>query len=188
MTATPAAVREFWYTELTPKDHYKKSDEIDSKINDRFLSAHTMLVAELGDDPATKDHPWTENPQDTLAAIIVLDQFSRNLFRGTPASFASDNLALALAKMCIEKGWDADIEESRRSFIYLPFMHSENVSDQATCVALFTALGSEGGLDFAQRHQAIIDQFGRFPHRNEILGRTSSKEEIIFLKQPNSGF
>lgn len=188
MIATPATVRDFWYNELTPKEHYTKSDDIDSKITDRFLSAHTMLVDELGNDATAHDHPWIQNSQDTLAAIIVLDQFSRNMYRGTPASFGSDNLALGLAKMCVDNGWDAEIDESQRSFFYLPYMHSENASDQAMCVTLFTALGSESGLDFAQRHQAIIDRFGRFPHRNEILGRASTEQESAFLKQPNSSF
>lgn len=188
MVATPALVREFWYTELTPKDHYTKSDEIDAKIHDRFLSAHTMLVDELGSSPAAGGHAWTQNALDTLAAIIVLDQFSRNLFRDTPASFGSDNLALGLAKMCVDKGWDAEIEGSKRSFFYLPFMHSENAADQARCVTLFKALGSEEGVDFAQRHQVIIDRFGRFPHRNAILGRDSTAEEIEFLEGPNSSF
>lgn len=188
MVATPALVREFWYNELTPKDHYTKSGETDAKIRDRFLSAHTMLVDELSASSATSDHAWTQNASDTLAAIIVLDQFSRNLFRDTPASFGSDGLALGLAKMSIDKGWDIEIEESQRSFFYLPFMHSENAADQAKCVELFKALGNEEGVDFGQRHQVIIDRFGRFPHRNAILGRESTAEELEFLEGPNSSF
>ena len=122
-----------------------------------------------------------------LAATIVLDQFSRNMFRGTPAAFASDPKALAIAQASVARGFDADLPEKRRQFFYLPFEHSEDAAVQARSVTLFATLG-EGYLRWAQAHKVIVDRFGRFPHRNAVLGRVSTPEEIAFLQEPNSSF
>lgn len=192
MPATPESVLEFWFNELTSKDHFTKSDALDEKIDDRFRATHTMLISDLGEAKGPGDfsnfHPWTQSAEVALAAIIVLDQFSRNIFRDTSAAFGSDGPALALAKLCLEKGWDMDTPMARRSFVYMPFMHSENAADQAKCVTLFKTLDGENSEDFAVRHQIIIDRFGRFPHRNEILGRVSTPQEQAFLNEPNSSF
>lgn len=185
---TPQNVLQFWFQELSPKDHFVKSDALDATLTARFGKTHEMLARELQNKENHSDHHWAQNAKDTLAAILVLDQFSRNMYRNTPASFGSDDIALSLAKMCVEKGWDADLDAAQKSFIYMPFMHSENSTDQAKCVELFQALGSEFGAEFAIKHQVIIERFGRFPHRNEILQRKSTPEEIAFLTEPNSSF
>jgi len=122
-----------------------------------------------------------------LAATIVLDQFSRNMFRGTPAAFAADAQALAIAEAAIARGFDVGLPPERRQFFYLPFEHAEDPGLQARCVELFTPLGEEA-VRWAMAHKVIIDRFGRFPHRNAILGRASTPEEIEFLRGPNSSF
>lgn len=188
MTVTPQTVLDFWYQDLTPKDHYTKSDALDKKIDTRFRATHAMLVDELSARDLSLGHSWTGSAAATLAAIIVLDQFSRNIFRDTPGAFASDDLALSLSKFAIGKGWDIETDIGRRSFFYLPFMHSENAADQAECVTLFKSFESGNGEEYALRHQVIIERFGRFPHRNAILSRQSTPEETIFLAEPNSSF
>jgi uncharacterized protein (DUF924 family) len=123
-----------------------------------------------------------------LAAVIVLDQFSRNMFRGTPRAFASDPMARRLSKTAIENGFDADMTEEQRCFLYLPFQHSENREDQALSLRLFENLGNEELTRYARAHKAIIDRFGRFPHRNATLDRTSSEDEIALLNEPMGSF
>lgn len=123
-----------------------------------------------------------------LAAIIVLDQFPRNMFRDDARAFATDQAALALAKRAISEGTDMRLAPEQRAFIYLPFQHAETRDDQARSIELFTALGNPNNLDFALRHQAIIACFGRFPHRNSVLGRASTAEELAFLQEPGSSF
>lgn len=127
-------------------------------------------------------------PQAMLAALIVLDQFPRNMFRDTPRAFATDPLALALARQMVDAGLDRDFSKDERMFLYLPFEHSEQAADQARCCALFALLEDSELLRYAQAHKDIIDRFGRFPHRNATLGRSSTHEEIEFLKQPGSSF
>lgn len=136
---------------------------------------------------------WQQSPLGALALILLLDQLPRNLFRNTPRAFATDAQALAAAKQAIAQGFDRQLVPMQRLFIYLPLEHSENATDQQQSVALFRALVAEvpefgDMLDYALRHQAVIDRFGRFPHRNRILGRASTPEEIEFLKQPGSSF
>ena len=131
---------------------------------------------------------WLSAPRGWLAAILVLDQFPRNLFRGDARAFATDEAALGLAKRAIAEGIDLKLTPAQRSFVYMPFQHSEEKADQARSIELFTALGNPLNLDFAIRHKDIIDRFGRFPHRNAILGRTTTDEEATFLKQPGSSF
>ncbi len=131
---------------------------------------------------------WLVEPDGYLAAILVLDQFPRNMFRGDSRAFAADAAALALAKRAIAEGIDARLSPEQRAFLYMPFQHSEDAADQERSVQLFTALGNLLNLDFALRHKAIIDRFGRFPHRNAILGRATTQDEAAFLKEPGSSF
>ena len=131
---------------------------------------------------------WRETALGSLAEVIVLDQFSRNIYRETPESFASDAIALALAQFAISKGLDKELPKPQRIFLYMPFMHSESQVIHAEAVSLFESAGDPNNLEFEYKHKAIIDTFGRYPHRNEILGRRSTEEEVVFLKQPGSKF
>ncbi len=129
-----------------------------------------------------------QNLKGALAEIIILDQFSRNMFRDTPKSFTQDPQALALAQHAIEKQFDQQLSLSECSFLYMPFMHSESILIHQQALNLFSKPGLESGLDFENQHLAIIERFGRYPHRNEILGRQSTDEEIAFVNEPNSSF
>jgi uncharacterized protein (DUF924 family) len=171
----------FWFEELTPEDWYKADARRDAEVRRRFGPLYEKLSIGVPQD-------WLETPRGWLAAILVLDQFPRNMFRGEPRAFATDAQALALSKRAIAKGVDMRLQPDQRAFIYLPFQHSEDRADQARSLELFTALGNPNNLDFALRHKAIIDRFGRFPHRNAVLGRASTKEESVFLKEPGSSF
>jgi len=172
---------DFWFVELAPKQWWQKNLEFDSMIKDRFGMLHQQAAAgEL--------FGWRETALGSLAEIIVLDQFSRNIYRDKPESFACDGLALELAQLAISKGFDADLPQVKRHFLYIPFMHSESSSMHIEAVKLFESLGDSNTLAFEHKHKAIIDRFGRYPHRNSILGRVSTLEEEEFLKQPGSGF
>lgn len=164
----------FWFEELTPADHFKKSDELDEQIKQQFSEVHQKIVALECED-------WRETPDGTLAYVIVLDQFSRNMFRDTPESFAHDAQALAAAENAVELGFDKLIPEDQRAFLYMPYMHSEDREVHETAIELFTDLGNEDNLKYEKLHKRIIDEFGRYPHRNEILGRKSTEEELEFL-------
>ena len=171
----------FWFEELTPKEWYGPPERVDAEIAARFGETYETLRGGVPPD-------WLETPRGFLAAILVLDQFPRNMFRGEPRAFATDKEALALAKQAIAAGVDAKLPRAQRAFIYMPFQHSENAEDQARSVGLFMALRNPVNLDYAIRHQDIIERFGRFPHRNAILDRYSTAEEWDFLKQPGSSF
>jgi uncharacterized protein (DUF924 family) len=173
-------VLKFWFQELGESRWFGKSDAIDGQIRDRFLSLHEQLVANEGEDITT--------PRPLLAAVIVLDQFSRNMFRGTPRAFATDPVARRLARAAIDRGFDLGMTRAERMFLYLPFEHSEDRGDQALAVDLIRRLGHAEWTRYAEAHQAIIDRFGRFPHRNAILGRASTAEEIAALKEPMGSF
>lgn len=173
-------VLKFWFQELGESRWFGKSDAIDGQIRDRFLSLHEQLVASEGEDITT--------PRPLLAAVIVLDQFSRNMFRGTPRAFATDPVARRLARAAIDRGFDLGMTRAERMFLYLPFEHSEDRGDQALAVDLIRRLGHAEWTRYAEAHQAIIDRFGRFPHRNAILGRASTAEEIAALKEPMGSF
>jgi uncharacterized protein (DUF924 family) len=131
---------------------------------------------------------WRDTPHGRLAEIIVLDQFSRNLFRDSPKAFAQDGMALALAQEAVRTGADAQLSAQERVFLYMPYMHSESPAIHETAVQLFTGNGIQGNLDFELKHKAIIERFGRYPHRNALLGRNSTPEELAFLSQPGSSF
>lgn len=174
-------VIDFWFNELEAKQWFQKDTQLDALITTRFSAIHRQAAAgEL--------FAWREHALGSLAEIIVLDQFSRNIFRQQPESFAYDSLALVLAQFAISKGMDKALSQTQRSFLYMPFMHSESKLIHNEAVRLFTSLDNATNLEFENQHKAIIDRFGRYPHRNAILGRASTNEEITFLQQPNSGF
>jgi uncharacterized protein (DUF924 family) len=175
-------VRAFWFEDLEPADWFKKSDATDARIASRYLT----LYKSLSEMPV--DALAASSPVEVLAAVIVLDQFPRNLFRGDPLSFATDAKALAIAKVAIDGGLDQDLSVSQRVFLYLPFEHSEDMADQDRSVELISALGDEGYTQYALAHRDVISRFGRFPHRNAVLGRTSTDEEQEYLATPGSGF
>ncbi|WP_053842846.1 DUF924 family protein [Paracidovorax avenae] len=174
-------VLHFWFDETTPEQWFRKDDAFDEAIRARFATLHRRAsLAELWE--------WRTDAAGRLAEVIVLDQFSRNLLRGQAASFAQDGMALALAQEAIAQGLDTALPPPRRAFLYMPFMHSESTRIQAESVRLFTALGQANNLDFALQHQAIVARFGRFPHRNAVLGRDTTADEALFLQQPGSSF
>lgn len=172
---------EFWFKEIDSSKWWAKDEEFDNLIRQRFSTIHSQAVkCEL--------FAWRSTPLGALAEIIVLDQFSRNMFRDRPQSFAYDSLALVLSQTAIAKNQDKDLELKMRSFMYMPFMHSESLLIHDQAINLFTELGSDSQLNFEKRHRHIIEKFGRYPHRNQILGRVSSLEEKEFLNQPGSSF
>lgn len=176
-----AVVLQFWFGELSSQQWFKADAAIDERIRARFLVVHDR-VAETPDDALLDD------ARGALAAVLVLDQFSRNMFRGSPRAFASDAKALAVAAAAIAKGYAARLSKDQRLFLYLPFEHSENLDLQARSVELISSLGDPELTRYAEAHRHIIQRFGRFPHRNAILGRTTTAEEAEFLKQPDSSF
>lgn len=174
-------VLKFWFEEIDPSQWWKKDDAFDKAIIKRFADIHAMASrCEL--------FCWRTDARGRLAEIIVLDQFSRNMFRGSPLSFAQDPLALALAQEAISIRADKALSPAERSFLYMPFMHSESLKMHEVAMDLLRNNGIQSSLDFEIRHKQIIERFGRYPHRNNILGRESTAEEIEFLKQPGSGF
>jgi len=178
---TPADVLAFWFEETTPAQWWSKSPDFDRLIAARFGALHTAASrCEL--------YAWRRNADGRLAEILVLDQFPRNIFRDRPQSFATDALALALAQEAVAASVDRALHPARRAFLYMPYMHSESPLIHVQAVELFAAPGMDNNLAFELRHQAIIERFGRYPHRNVILGRQSTAEEIEFLKTPGSGF
>lgn len=171
----------FWFEELEPAQWWAKDEQLDRLIIARFATVHTQATrCEL--------YRWRKNPRGRLAEIIILDQFSRNMFRDSPLSFAYDPLALALAQEAISAGVEQDLAQQERSFLYLPFMHSESLKIHEVAVGLYQNNGLQGNLDYELKHKKIIERFGRYPHRNRVLGRESTTEEIAFLQQPGSGF
>lgn len=171
----------FWFDEIQPAQWWAVDPAFDQWVAQRFGALHAAAVAaELAD--------WRRTPEGRLAEVVVLDQFSRNIHRGTPLAFAADPMALALAQEAVAGGHDQALPPERRAFLYMPFMHSESRQVHVEAERLFEALGQPSSLQFERRHKAIVDRFGRYPHRNEILGRASSPEELVFLKEPGSRF
>ena len=174
-------VLDFWFNELTAKQHFIKDSALDDTIRTRFSA--TLEAAARCERWA-----WRSTPEGRLAEIIVLDQFSRNVYRDTPRAFAQDALALGLAQELVARGLDTALPPAQQAFAYMPYMHSESALVHEQAVRLFSQPGLENQLNFELRHQAIIARFGRFPHRNVILGRSSRAEEIAFLAEPGSSF
>jgi uncharacterized protein (DUF924 family) len=178
---SPQDVLHFWFEEATPAQHFKRDDAFDAVIRERFGAVHA--AAAHGELAA-----WRDVASGRLAEIIVLDQFSRNLFRADARAFAADGMALVLAQEAIRAGVDRDLPPARRAFLYMPFMHSESPAVHVAAERLFRQPGLEDNYEFELKHQAIIRRFGRYPHRNHALGRASTPEEIAFLAQPGSSF
>jgi uncharacterized protein (DUF924 family) len=166
-------VLQFWFDELTSDDWFKVGKETDDLIRNRFAGLHAELRGAIPTEAFLE-------PDAALAAVIIFDQFSRNMFRGTADAFATDRLAVAVAANALANKFDERLPQERKHFLYMPFMHSEVLADQKRCVALFEALGGDG-VKYAIEHRDIIERFGRFPHRNPALGRETTDEERAFL-------
>jgi uncharacterized protein (DUF924 family) len=178
---TAQTVLDFWFKEIDAKQWWTKSAELDKLIASRFGKVHAAAArCEL--------YAWRETPRGRLAEIIVLDQFSRNMFRDQPQAFACDAMALVLAQAAVDKQADAALEIQQRALMYMPYMHSESPLIHSTALALFSQAGLESSLASEHHHKAIIDRFGRYPHRNAILGRASTAQELEFLAGPGSSF
>lgn len=174
-------VLHFWFEEIKPAQWFTKDEQFDRQIEQRFSDVHIQAAqCEL--------FRWRQHGRGRLAEIIVLDQFSRNIFRGSGHAFAFDPLALALAQEAVMHGVDQQLPPMQRGFIYLPFMHSESPAIHNVAEQLYRQEGMESGLHWELKHKAIIDRFGRYPHRNASLGRASTDREIAFLQQPGSSF
>lgn len=174
-------VIQFWFEDIEPNQRFKKDPEFDQLITSKFGKLHKQATQGLL-------YAWREHPLDALAEIIILDQFSRNMYRDSPDAFSSDTLALVLAQEAIRRKMDVELSDTQRAFMYMPFMHSESCEIHEIALFLFDHPGLEDNFNFEVKHKMIIDRFGRYPHRNEILGRKSTEEELEFLKQPGSGF
>jgi uncharacterized protein (DUF924 family) len=177
----PEEVLSFWFEECGSDDWFDVSTELDDEICRRFRDTHLALAGGVAG-------VWRTTPENRLAAIIVLDQFPRNIYRGTALAFSTDGLALREAKAALDAGADQAVPSDRRPFVYMPFEHAEDIAEQDRAVALFEALGDRLQVDFALRHRAVIAAYGRFPHRNAVLGRVSTPAERDYLARPGAGF
>ena len=175
------SVLHFWFNELQPAAWWKKDAALDALIAERFGGL-------LDSARAGELFMWRKSGEGALAEVIVLDQFSRNIFRDRAGAFAQDALALVLAQEAVRRGLDKALPKQQRHFIYMPYMHSESRLIHQEAVRRFTDLGDAWVLDVEMQHKAIVDRFGRYPHRNALLGRISTPEEIEFLKTPDSSF
>ena len=173
-----AAVLRFWFEDLTPAQWWRTDPQLDAEVRARFGDLHARLAAEV--EPG-----WLATPQTALAAVLVLDQFSRNLYRGDARAFAQDAAARRVADAAIAGGFDQAFEAKRRAFFYLPFMHAEDPEAQVRCVELYEAMGDENHVRHAREHKAVIDRFGRFPKRNAAMGRASTDEERDYIAGSN---
>jgi uncharacterized protein (DUF924 family) len=175
------SIIKFWFEEIDTSYWFKKDLEFDQLLINRFSTLHAQ--AEHGEL-----YVWRDSAKGRLAEVIILDQFSRNMFRDSAKAFAQDGMALVLAQEAIRIGDDLKLNNSERSFLYMPFMHSESLAIHEIAVNLFTKNGAQGNLNFELKHKAIIEQFGRYPHRNAVLGRLSTPAEIEFLSRQGSSF
>jgi len=172
-------VLNFWFQQLTPEQHFIKNDSLDLKMVERFIIIHSEAVAgELSG--------WRDEPEGRLAEIILIDQFSRNIYRDEPKAYTNDSMALALAQEAIRLGIQKNFSGDYKQFLYMPFMHSESKVIHETALKLFSEPGLESSLPYEIEHKKIIDQFGRYPERNAILGRTNTPEENDYLLEKNS--
>lgn len=176
---SPQELLDFWFSDAARKRWFDSTPEFDAQLTQRFRGL--WEAAARGD----LSH-WEESAEGALALVIVLDQFPLNMFRGQPESFATEATSRAVAERAIERGFDAQLDVGAKAFLYLPFMHSEALQDQERSVALFEAAGLEDNLKWARHHREIVRRFGRFPHRNAILGRENSAEEQAYLNSPDA--
>jgi len=174
-------VLRFWFEELTSEQWFAGGEELDHKIKERFSDIHTQVAA-------GEFWQYRTEPHSYLAEVIVLDQFSRQIFRGLAQAFAYDQLALSLAQHAIAAGFDQKLDQEERQFLYMPFMHSESKQIHTAAVPLFESLGNPETLKYEHIHKDIIDRFGRYPHRNETLGRESTAEEKDYLANNHESF
>lgn len=170
---TASEVVAFW-RDAGPQKWFNGGEDFDRECESRFFSAHMAAARREYED-------WMEDAEGVLALLVLLDQIPRNIFRGSGHAFATDGLALHYARRAVEARLDIEVDPALRTFVYLPFEHSEDIADQHRAVELFKAMGNETYLDYAVRHQVVIEQFGRFPHRNRALGRESTAEEQAWL-------
>ncbi len=176
-------VLDFWFVETAPVQWFQKNTVFDDMIRDRFLPLYDMAKGGFCDG-------WTRDADGCLALCLILDQFPRNMFRADPKSFETDAKALSIARDAISKGFDQVLAPVKRRFLYLPFEHSEKLEDQKESVALYENMKDEDplGYEYALRHFRVIEKFGRFPHRNAVLGRANTDEERDYLSHPDAGF
>lgn len=174
-------VLSFWFEALMPEQWFAKTDALDREIEDLFEALRAAVLE-------SKAAGWRDDPRTLLAAVILLDQFSRNVHRGTAEAFAADPLAQELASLAVERGWDRGMTPEQRQFLYLPFEHAESRELQAVSLSCFEALGQEEALEYARQHAEVIARYGRFPSRNAALGRESTAEEEEYLAQPGAGW
>jgi uncharacterized protein (DUF924 family) len=174
-------VLEFWFAETTRPQWFARSEAFDARVREALAPLHLRAARGELDD-------WAADPRGALALVLLLDQAPRNLHRGSADAFACDARAREIARAVVDAGLDRGLEEVERVFLYLPFEHSESLADQDRSVALMGSLGTPLWTDYAERHRAVIARFGRFPHRNAIVGRESTPEELEFLTQPGSSF
>lgn len=170
-----ADVLAFWFVEHTKDDWFGGKTEFDEKLAERFAETHPRVAR-------GEAYMWRQTPAGRVAEIIVLDQFSRQLHRGSPLAFAQDPMALALAQEAVAQGHDHALEQSQRMFLYMPYMHSESPIVHEEAMRLFTGLGDDNALDFEKRHFDVIKRFGRYPKRNAALGRASTEEELAYIE------
>jgi uncharacterized protein (DUF924 family) len=179
--ATAQTIIDFWFYQIEKSQWWVKDTEFDQRIKTEFLELHQMAnKGEL--------FHWRKTPEGRLAEIIILDQFSRNMFRNQPESFASDPIALVLAQEAIQTGDVNHLPQEQRDFLLMPLMHSESKVIHEYALPLFEEMASEFSMNFELKHKVIIDEFGRYPHRNDILKRPSTQKELVFLTQENSSF
>lgn len=178
-----ASILSFWFDETAPAAWFQVNPDFDALLTQRFAKVYEMGREGMFDD-------WARNADGALALIVLFDQFPRNMFRGTPDAFATDGKALEIARAAIAAGFDQVHPPLRRRFIYLPFEHSESLEDQDLAVHYFGTMQYDDplGYEYALRHRHVISRFGRFPHRNAILGRASTPDEVEFLKTAGSSF
>ncbi len=177
----PSDVLDFWFSDAVRPKWFKPDAAFDKALLEKFGEGHQAALEGRLDD-------WAETPDGALARIILLDQIPRNLYRGTARAFASDEAALAAAEAAVASGYDKALGEEQRIFLYMPFMHAERLDAQERGVALYRALRLPENLDYMIRHRDAIARFGRFPHRNAILRRESTEDEVTYLKDPRSWF
>ncbi len=183
MRDTKQEILKFWFEETAPQQWFQKNESFDTEITERFHITYDMARKDLCAD-------WTRDADGVLALCLVLDQFPRNMFRGSPKSYESDSKIVLIVKEALHKGFDQVLTPVKRRFIYMPFMHSEDLNEQKRSVSLFEAMKDDDPLsyEYALKHMDVIEKFGRFPHRNDVLGRESSEEEMDYLALPGAGF
>lgn len=174
-------VLDFWFSENIRAKWFVSDQAFDKMLKERFSGLCSRALAGELDS-------WRDKPEGAVALVILLDQITRNIYRGTPEAFSGDAKAVEISRSVVTRDFNEGLDKDHRYVLYMPFMHSEDLAAQEEGVRLFTKLGNETALNYMKRHRDIIAQFGRFPHRNSILGRTSTPEEIEFLKKPGSSF